>query len=158
MQVIHANKKTENYIPRFGQIALDKGYVTADHLKKALTEQVNKDFSDKSMPRRRIGEILFEKGWIRNKHIDVILKAQQKDGSHEEVQEEISPERKLEIARSAGIIIPDMTKREVREILGSLQPRIWFTPREQEVWYFNLPQKQNIYFIDDKVEKIKYIQ
>ena len=158
MPVVHAGKNTANDVPRFGQIALDKGFVTTDHLKKALTEQVNKDFSDKSMPRRRIGEILFEKGWIRNKHIDVILKEQKKTGPHDEVLEEISPERKMEIARSAGIIIPGMTKREVREIFGSIQPRVWYTPLEQEVWYFNVPQKQNIYLVDDKVEKIKYIQ
>ncbi len=158
MSLIHARHKTVNGIPRFGQIALDKGYVTADHLKKALTEQVNKDFSGKSMPRRRIGEILFEKGWIRNKHIDVILKEQKKTGDNDEVLDEINPEKKMEIARSAGIIISGMTKREVREILGKLQPRVWYTPRDQEVWYFNVPQKQNIYFVDDKVEKIKYIQ
>lgn len=143
---------------RFGQIALDKGFVTADHLKKALTEQVNKDFSGKSMPHRRIGEILFEKGWIRNKHIDVILKEQKKTAINVEVLDEINPERKMEIARSAGIIISGMTKREVREILGQLQPRVWYTLLDQEVWYFNVPQKQNIYFVDDKVEKIKYIQ
>lgn len=158
MSLIQARHKTANGIPRFGQIALDKGFVTANHLKKALTEQVNKDFSGKSMPRRRIGEILFEKGWIRNKHIDVILKEQKKTGTHDEVIEEIDPERKMEIARSAGIIIAGMTKREVREILGQLQARVWYTPRDQEVWYFNVPQKQNIYFIEDKVEKIKYIQ
>ena len=156
MPVVHAGKNTANDVPRFGQIALDKGFVTTDHLKKALTEQVNKDFSDKSMPRRRIGEILFEKGWIRNKHIDVILREQKKNGFHNEVPEEISPEWKIEIARSAGIIIPGMTKKEVREILGSLQPRVWYTPRAQEVWYLNIPQ-QNIYFIDGKVEKITYV-
>ena len=158
MPAINPSKKVTDDIPRFGQIALNKGFVTADHLKKALTEQVNKDFSGKFMPRRRIGEILFEKGWIRNKHIDVILKEQKKTGTDDEVLDEINPERKMEIARSAGIIISGMTKREVREILGQLQPRVWYTPRDQEVWYFNVPQKQNIYFIDDKVEKIKYIQ
>ena len=157
MPVVHAGKNTGNDIPRFGQIALDKGFVTTDHLKKALTEQVNKDFSDKSMPRRRIGEILFEKKWIRLKHIDVILREQKKNGLHDEVAEEISPERKIEIARSAGIIIPGMRKRDVREILGSLQLRVWHTPLAQEVWYLNIPQ-QNIYFIDDKVEKINNVQ
>jgi hypothetical protein len=128
MPVIHGRKNTAKNIPLFGQIALAKGFVTAAHLKKALTEQVNKDFSDKSMPRRRIGEILFEKKWIRLKHIDVILREQKKNCLHDEVPEEISPERKIEIARSAGIIIPGMTKRDVRKILGSLQPRVWHTP------------------------------
>jgi hypothetical protein len=157
MPVIRSTKKTENNISRFGQIALAKGFVTAAHLKKALTEQVIKDFSDKSMPRRRIGEILFENQWIRRKHIDVILKEQKENGRHDEVLEEISPERKIDIARSAGIIIPGITKRDVREILGSIQPRVWHTPLAQEVWYLNITQ-QNIYFIDDKVEKIKSIQ
>ncbi len=157
MPVIHARKNTANNIPRFGQIALAKGFVTADHLKKALTEQINKDISDKSMSRRRIGEILFEKKWIRNKDIDVILREQKKNGLHDAVPEKISTERKMEIARSAGIIIPGMTKGDVREIVGSLPSRVWHTPLGQEVWFFNVPHKKNIYFIDDKVEKIKNI-
>jgi hypothetical protein len=158
MPVIHPRKKTENNIPPFGQIALAKGFVTADHLKKALTEQINIDFSDKSMPRRRIGEILFEKKWIRNKDIDVILSEQKKNGLHDEVPEEISPERKMDIARSAGIIIPGMTRKDVRKIFGSLPSRVWHTPLGQEVWFFNEPHKKNIYFVDDTVEKIKNIQ
>jgi hypothetical protein len=154
----NVEKTIPDKLPRFGQIALEKGFVTSDHLKKALTEQINKDFSGKSSPCRRIGEILFEKGWIRNKHIDIVLKEQLKADPSERAQEDISFEKKREIARSAGIILPGMTKREVREIFGSMQPRIWYTPREQEVWYYNIPQKQNIYFVEDKVEKIKYIQ
>ncbi len=158
MPARNVEKTQPDNLPRFGQIALERGFVTSDHLKKALTEQVNKDFSDRSISRRRIGEILFEKGWIRNKHIEVVLKEQSKTDPPDRVPENISLEKKKEIARSAGIILPGMTKREVREIFGSRQPRIWYTPREQEVWYFNLPQKQNIYFLEDKVEKIKYIQ
>ena len=142
---------------RFGQIALKKGFITSEHLKKALTEQINSYTPDSSGDCRRIGEILFEKGWIRNKHIDLVLKEQLKKSPDEKTREQYSPEKKKEIARAAGIILPGMTKKEVRETYYSLQPRIWYTPKEQEVWYFSNPQKQNIYFNEDRVEKIKYI-
>lgn len=157
MSVRGMNKEMSDEALRFGQIALKKGFITSEHLKKALTEQINSFTPGTSGNSRRIGEILFEKGWIRNKHIALVLKEQLKKGPDEKKREQYSPEKKNEIARAAGIILPGMTKKEVRETYHSLQPRIWYTPKEQEVWYFSSPQKQNIYFIEDKVEKIKYI-
>ena len=158
MSLNNAGKGIWDDYHRFGQIALDRGFVTSDHLKKALTEQVTNSFSERPCPHRRIGEILFEKGWIRNKHIEIVLKEQLKSNPVTQIKKHDNDEKKKEIARAAGIILPGMLKKEVRETFGLLQPRIWYTPREQEVWYFNVPQKQNIYFLEDRVEKVKYIQ
>ncbi len=151
-------KELNDYRPQFGQIAITKGFITEEHLKKALTEQITNDFSNRLGPYKRLGEILFEKGWIKNKQIRIVLNEQHKTGlADKDREEKVSPEKKKEIAMSAGVILPGMTKREVRETFGSLQPRIWYTPREQEVWYYKIPQKQNVYFINDKVELVKYI-
>mgnify|MGYP001273354170 FL=1 len=53
-------KISEKYCNRFGIIAVDKGFVTADQLKEALTEQADDNLSNK--PHRLIGRIFFEKG------------------------------------------------------------------------------------------------
>ncbi len=54
-------KISGKYCNRFGIIAVDKGFVTADQLKEALTEQADDNLSNK--PHRLIGRIFFEKGW-----------------------------------------------------------------------------------------------
>ncbi len=48
------------YCNRFGVIAVDKGFVTADQLKEALTEQADDNLFNK--PHRLIGRIFFDKG------------------------------------------------------------------------------------------------
>lgn len=53
-------KISGKYYNRFGIIAVDKGFVTADQLKEALTEQADDNLSNK--PHRLIGRIFFEKG------------------------------------------------------------------------------------------------
>ncbi len=66
------NKKlAEQYFPRFGKIAIDMGFVTAQQLKEAITEQVEDDIADK--PHRPIGKILFENGWITKEQIAIVL-------------------------------------------------------------------------------------
>ena len=57
---------------RFGKIAVDMGFVTAEQLKEAITEQVEEDLADK--PHRRTGIILFEHGWITREQFDIVLK------------------------------------------------------------------------------------
>jgi hypothetical protein len=52
-------------------IAVSKGYVTADQLKEALTEQADDNISDR--PHRLIGRIFFERGWITDEQIDLVL-------------------------------------------------------------------------------------
>ncbi len=65
---------TENLHFRFGQTAVDKGFVTSEHLKKALDEQIDNDVpSNRLRPRRVIGEIFLEKGWMTPKQIKIVL-------------------------------------------------------------------------------------
>jgi hypothetical protein len=61
------------YYPRFGQIAVDMGFVTAEQLKEALTEQISNDPSIRLRPRKLIGEIFFEKGWMTVIQIKIVL-------------------------------------------------------------------------------------
>lgn len=63
--------KTSQFCPRFGEVAIELGYITPEQLKEALTEQTNDDIASK--PHRLIGTILFEKGWLTNKQIDIVL-------------------------------------------------------------------------------------
>ncbi len=147
-----------NFRPQFGRIAVTKGFITEDHLEKALTEQMSSGLPGRRGSRRLLGEILFEKGWIRNRQIRIVLDEQHKAGtSGEAAEREFRPGKKKEAAGQAGVILPGMTKRQVRETLALSQPRIWYTPMEQEVWFYKIPRKQNIYFIDDKVDTVKYL-
>ena len=59
------------YCNRFGVIAVDKGFVTADQLKEALTEQADDNLFNR--PHRLIGRIFFDKGWMTDKQIDIVL-------------------------------------------------------------------------------------
>jgi len=62
----HTIKK--NSKQRFGEIAMEKGYISPEQLKKALSVQKSADRSvDKSPP--LIGEILYELGFMKNPKI-----------------------------------------------------------------------------------------
>ncbi len=60
-------------ILRFGQIAVDKGFVTEEHLRKALSEQIANDPSVRLRPHRLIGEILCVRGWMKYKQLEAVL-------------------------------------------------------------------------------------
>jgi hypothetical protein len=62
---------SSRYCPRFGQLAVEKGYVTQDQIKEALSEQVDDDLNDRS--HRLIGRILLEKGYMTANQIEVVL-------------------------------------------------------------------------------------
>ncbi len=62
---------SEEYIPRFGKIAVDMRFITAEQLTEALDEQAEGSFSDK--PHRLIGKILFDHGWITRDEISFIV-------------------------------------------------------------------------------------
>ncbi len=62
---------SKQHNPRFGEIAVDMGFVTEEQLKEALVEQVEDNLS--SHPHRLIGYILFENGWITTKQFDNVL-------------------------------------------------------------------------------------
>ncbi len=59
------------FCPRFGRIAVDKGFIAPEQLKEAMSEQVEDDLS--GLTHRLIGRILFEKGWMTYQQIDVVL-------------------------------------------------------------------------------------
>ncbi len=62
---------SKKYCPRFGEIAIDKGFVTEKQINEAFAEQAEDNFSNK--PHRFVGSILFEHGWITKKQIDIVL-------------------------------------------------------------------------------------
>ncbi len=59
------------YCKRFGQIAVERGYITAGQLKEALSEQVDNDLAGK--PHRALGDILFEKDWMTARQVESVL-------------------------------------------------------------------------------------
>ncbi|MBI4848085.1 MAG: hypothetical protein HY808_05835 [Nitrospirae bacterium] len=62
---------SEKYCPRFAQLAVEKGFITSDQAKKALSEQVDDNLANR--PHRLIGRILLEKGWITAQQIETVL-------------------------------------------------------------------------------------
>jgi hypothetical protein len=64
-------KKIEHYEKRFGIIAIEKGFITADDLVKAWTVQVNEDIGNK--PHRLLGEIFFELALMTAKQVEEVL-------------------------------------------------------------------------------------
>lgn len=63
---------TKKYSPRFGNMAVDLGFITPEQLKAALSEQVDDEVSGN--PHRVIGSIFFEKGWMTYQEIEKVLK------------------------------------------------------------------------------------
>ena len=56
---------------RFGMVAVNRGYVTADQLKEALAEQVDDDLAYR--PHRLLGKIFFEKNLMNLNQIEEVL-------------------------------------------------------------------------------------
>lgn len=59
------------YCKRFGQIAAEKGYVTPEQLKEALSEQVDDDLA--SRPHRLLGAIFFMRNRMTANQIETVL-------------------------------------------------------------------------------------
>ena len=64
-------KISDKYCPRFGQTAVEMGFITADRLKAALSIQVDEDISGKG--HRLLGSILFDKDWMSSEQIEIVL-------------------------------------------------------------------------------------
>lgn len=71
MENDHNIRSLYRYCPRFGQIAVEMGFITKEQIKEGLAEQVNDDYAHK--PHKLLSEILFGKGWITNKQILKVL-------------------------------------------------------------------------------------
>ena len=63
--------RIEHYEKRFGIIAIEKGYITAEDLVKGLTIQVDEDV--RRIPHRFLGQIFFEMGLMTDKQVDEVL-------------------------------------------------------------------------------------
>ncbi len=67
----YIKKLSKEYCPRFGKIAVDMGFITAEQLTEVLAEQAEDSLSNR--PHRFIGYILSVHGWITNDQIDIVL-------------------------------------------------------------------------------------
>ena len=63
--------KIEHYEKRFGLIAIERGFICADDLVKALTIQVNEDIHH--VRHRFLGEILFDLCIMTDKQVEDVL-------------------------------------------------------------------------------------
>lgn len=62
------------YAIRFGEIAVKKGFISKQQLREALEEQISNEPYLRLRPRKLIGEILSELGWMTQSQISVVLK------------------------------------------------------------------------------------
>ena len=58
-------------LKRFGQVAVEKKFVTPEQAKQALQEQIEDNLSQK--PHRQLGRILLEKGWMNDQQVEAVL-------------------------------------------------------------------------------------
>lgn len=65
------SERAREWCFRFGNIAVKRDFTTRDQVRQALMEQIDDDLNDR--PPRLIGEILFEKDWIRWGQMDMGL-------------------------------------------------------------------------------------
>ncbi len=68
------NKLPIKYAYRFGQIAINMGFVNEGQVDEALAKQIALNSSTRLRPQKFIGEILFENGWITFDQIEKVLK------------------------------------------------------------------------------------
>jgi hypothetical protein len=59
------------YCRRFGQVAVERGYITPERLKEALAEQVDDDLAKRR--HRLLGDILFERNWMTANQVEAVL-------------------------------------------------------------------------------------
>ena len=62
---------SKKYCPRFGKIAVEKGYVEVEQVKEALSEQLDDDLANR--PHRLIGRIFLDKNLMTPQQIDEVL-------------------------------------------------------------------------------------
>ncbi len=62
---------SKRYGPQFGKVAVDMGYINAEQLTEAISEQAEDSLSNS--PHRFTGSILLEHGWITKDQIDFIV-------------------------------------------------------------------------------------
>ena len=71
--------KRREYAKRFGQIAVEKGYITEEDLFGAIKIQIREDL--RGQPHRFVGMILFRMGLMSIKEVDEVMNEVLKGGS-----------------------------------------------------------------------------
>lgn len=64
-------KISRKYCPRFGQIAVESGFINEAQLAAALASQVHQELNGQE--HRWLGEILFEKEWMSAAQIEQVM-------------------------------------------------------------------------------------
>lgn len=64
-------KLSQKYCPRFGQLAVELGFINEKQLTDALACQVRQELGGQE--RLLLGEILFEKDWMTAEQIEVVV-------------------------------------------------------------------------------------
>lgn len=62
---------SQKYCPRFGQIAVESGFISERQLAQALASQVRRELDGSG--HRLLGEILFEYEWMSAAQIDLVM-------------------------------------------------------------------------------------
>lgn len=62
---------SDKYCARFGQTAVEMGFITESQLKEALYCQVDENLSVQG--HRLLGAILFEKEWMTSDQVDMVM-------------------------------------------------------------------------------------
>ena len=62
---------SDKYCPRFGQTAVEMGYITEAQLKEALCSQIEENLSNQE--HRLLGAILFDKEWLTSDQVEKIM-------------------------------------------------------------------------------------
>ena len=73
-----------------------------------------------------------------------------------EEQKIITADSEQNLAGRLSIILPGMNSSEVRKIQGLLKPYEQLEINGQEVWHYNSPREQKIYFKNGRVERVEY--
>jgi len=58
---------------KFGQIAIEMGFVTAEQVTQVRSEQVSMDSASRLRPPKLMGEIFSQKGWMTHKQIQMVM-------------------------------------------------------------------------------------
>ncbi len=64
-------KISQKYCPRFGQIAVESGFIDEAQLAAALASQVHQELNGQG--HRWLGEILFEKEWMSAAQVEQVM-------------------------------------------------------------------------------------
>lgn len=83
MEYFNDRDHSVRYARKFGQVAVNRGFINKDQVMDALTEQMSLNSFRRLRPHKLIGEILFENGWITLKQIEIVLEEISPDQSND---------------------------------------------------------------------------